>query len=66
MDLLTERGWTYEKDGALWLRTADIMRENLLKAGKRPSDVEKLDLKDEMCIRDRMLVARLEENGAQG
>ena len=51
MDLLTERGWTYEKDGALWLRTADIMRENLLKAGKRPSDVEKLDLKDDVLRR---------------
>ena len=51
VDLLTERGWTYEKDGALWLRTADIMRENLLKAGKRPSDVEKLDLKDAVLRR---------------
>ena len=51
VDLLTERGWTYEKDGALWLRTADIMRENLLKAGKRPSDVEKLDLKDDVLRR---------------
>ena len=51
VDLLTERGWTYEKDGALWLRTADIMRENLLKAGKRASDVEKLDLKDDVLRR---------------
>ena len=51
VDLLTERGWTYEKDGALWLRTADIMRETLLKAGKRPSDVEKLDLKDDVLRR---------------
>ena len=51
VDLLTERGWTYEKDGALWLRTADIMRENLLTAGKRPSDVEKLDLKDDVLRR---------------
>ncbi len=25
VDLLTEKGWTYEKDGALWLKTADIL-----------------------------------------
>ena len=51
VDLLTERGWTYEKDGALWLRTADIMRENLLKAGKKDKDIEKLDLKDDVLRR---------------
>ena len=49
--LLTERGWTYEKDGALWLRTADIMRQNLLKAGKKEKDIEKLDLKDDVLRR---------------
>ena len=51
VDMLTERGWTYEKDGALWLRTADIMRENLLKAGKKQADVDKLDLKDDVLRR---------------
>lgn len=49
--LLTEKGWTYEKDGALWLRTADIMRENLRKAGKKEKDIEKLDLKDDVLQR---------------
>ncbi len=48
---LTKRGWTYEKDGALWLRTADILRENLIKEGKKPEDVEKLDLKDDVIRR---------------
>ena len=51
VDMLTEKGWTYEKDGALWLRTADIMRENLLKAGKKQADVDKLDLKDDVLRR---------------
>ena len=51
VDLLTERGWTYEKDGALWLKTAQILRENLLKAGKKEKDVEKLDLKDDVLRR---------------
>ena len=49
--LLTKAGWTYEKDGALWLKTAQIMRENLLKAGKKEKDIEKLDLKDDVLRR---------------
>ncbi len=44
VNLLAERGWTYEKGGALWLKTAEILRENLLKAGKKEKDIEKLDL----------------------
>ena len=50
-ELLTKAGWTYEKDGALWLKTAQIMRENLLKAGKKEKDIEKLDLKDDVLRR---------------
>ena len=50
-DELARRGWTYEKDGALWLKTAEIMRDNLLKAGKKASEVEKLDLKDDVLRR---------------
>ena len=48
---LSRRGHTYEKDGALWLKTADIMREALLKAGKKQADVDKLDLKDDVLRR---------------
>ena len=51
VELLADRGFTYEKEGALWLKTADIIRENLLKAGKREKDVEKLDLKDDVLRR---------------
>ena len=51
VEVLTQNGWTYEKDGALWLRTADIMRENMLKAGKKEKDIEKLDLKDDVLRR---------------
>ena len=49
--LLTERGWTYEKDGALWLKTADILREHFRKAGKKEADIEKLDLMDDVLRR---------------
>ena len=51
VELLSEKGWTYEKDGALWLKTADILRANLLKAGKKEADIEKLDLKDDVLRR---------------
>ena len=50
-DLLTERGWTYEKDGALWLRTADILRQHYRRQGKKEADIEKLDLKDDVLRR---------------
>ena len=51
VQMLTDRGWTYEKDGAVWLKTADIMRENLRKAGKKEKDIEKLELKDDVLRR---------------
>ena len=50
-DELSKRGWTYEKEGALWLKTSEIMRENLLKAGKKASEIDKLDLKDDVLRR---------------
>ena len=49
--LLTERGYTYEKDGALWLKTAQILGENLLKAGKKQEEIDKLELKDDVLRR---------------
>ena len=51
MALLTERGYTYEKDGALWLKTAEIMRENMKKEGKTDEQIDKLDLKDDVLRR---------------
>jgi len=51
VNMLTERGCTYEKDGALWLRTSEILTENLLKAGKKPEDISKLELKDDVLRR---------------
>ena len=48
---LTRLGWTYEKEGALWLKTADIMREQYRKQGKKDADIDKLDLKDDVLRR---------------
>ena len=48
---LTDMGYTYEKDGALWLATARILSENMKKAGKSDEDIEKLELKDDVLRR---------------
>ncbi|MBE6914301.1 MAG: arginine--tRNA ligase [Ruminococcaceae bacterium] len=48
---LTEQGYTYEKDGAVWLNTSKILGEKLLAAGKTPEDIEKLGLKDDVLRR---------------
>ena len=48
---LTDRGYTYEKDGAVWLNTSKILSDKLLAAGKKPEDIEKLGLKDDVLRR---------------
>ena len=48
---LGEKGYTYEKDGALWLKTAQILTENMLKAGKKQEEIDKLELKDDVLRR---------------
>ncbi len=49
--LLTEKGWTYEKDGALWLDTTGLLKEKYLAEGKTQEQVDKLDLKDDVLRR---------------
>lgn len=51
VDMLTARGYTYEKDGALWLHTARILAEALERQGKSQADIEKLELKDDVLCR---------------
>ena len=48
---LTEAGYTYEKDGALWLNTSKILGDKLRAAGKSEEDIEKLELKDDVLRR---------------
>ncbi|MBR1456792.1 MAG: arginine--tRNA ligase [Oscillospiraceae bacterium] len=48
---LTARGYTYEKDGALWLATSRVMGERLKAAGKSDAEIEKLALKDDVLRR---------------
>ena len=51
VQMLTEKGWTYEKDGALWLNTTALLKEKFLREGKTQEQVDKLDLKDDVLRR---------------
>ncbi len=51
VDMLTERGYTYEKDDALWLKTAEILRGVMLAEGKSEEQIDKLELKDDVLRR---------------
>ena len=51
VDLLTQKGWTYEKDGALWLNTTQLLKEKYMREGKTQEQVDKLDLKDDVLRR---------------
>lgn len=51
IDELTKRGYTYEKDGALWYKNIEVQTKILKNQGKSDADIEKLDLKDDVLIR---------------
>ena len=48
---LTGKGWTYEKDGALWLDTTRLLKEKFMREGKTQEQVDKLELKDDVLRR---------------
>ena len=51
VQMLCDKGWTYEKDGALWLDTTRLLKEKFLREGKTQEQVDKLDLKDDVLRR---------------
>ena len=51
LDILTEKGLTYEKDGALWYKNAEFMEKRLRSEGKSEEEIAKLELKDEVLVR---------------
>ncbi len=51
VELLAGKGWTYEKDGALWLNTTQLLKKKYLAEGKTQEQVDKLDLKDDVLRR---------------
>ena len=51
VELLTEKGRTYEKDGALWLNTTELLKEKYIREGKSREQADRLDLKDDVLRR---------------
>ncbi len=51
LKILTDKGYTYEKEGALWLNTTKLLHEKFLAEGKTQEQVEKLELKDDVLRR---------------
>ena len=51
VDKLTAAGWTYEKDGALWLDTTGLLKKKYMAEGKTQEQADKLDLKDDVLRR---------------
>lgn len=51
IDYLTKKGLTYEKDGALWYKNIQVQTEMLTEQGKTQEDIDKLELKDDVLIR---------------
>ena len=49
--ILAANGWTYEKDGALWLNTTELLKKKYMAEGKTQEQVDKLDLKDDVLRR---------------
>ncbi len=51
VDLLTEKGLTYEQEGAVWYKNKQVLTEKLLKEGKSQKYIDNLELKDDVLIR---------------
>ncbi|MBQ6467105.1 MAG: arginine--tRNA ligase [Clostridia bacterium] len=51
INILKDNGLTYEKDGALWYKNSEILAKRLAREGKSEEDIAKLELKDEVLIR---------------
>ncbi|MBR6939279.1 MAG: arginine--tRNA ligase [Clostridia bacterium] len=51
IEILKNKGLTYEKDGALWYKNSEVLGERLRREGKTDEEIERLELKDEVLIR---------------
>lgn len=51
IELMKEKGLTYEKDGALWYKNIDVQTERLKKQGLSQESIDKLEFKDDVLIR---------------
>ncbi len=51
IEILKKNGYTYEKDGALWYKNIEVMTAILKREGKSQEDIDKLELKDDVLVR---------------
>ena len=51
MDMLAANDATYEKDGAIWLKTAEYLRRYYKALGKTDEEIDRLELKDDVLRR---------------
>ena len=51
IEYLTNKGLTYEKDGAVWYNNIKVQTGMLKKQGKTQEEIDKLELKDDVLIR---------------
>lgn len=51
VELLKEKGLTYEKDGAVWYKNKEVSEKRLLAEGKSQEEIDRLELKDDVLIR---------------
>lgn len=51
IELLTQKGLTYESDGAIWYKNKEVLTNKLLEQGKTQQYIDNLELKDDVLIR---------------
>ena len=51
LNIMRDKGLTYEKDGALWYKNKEVLAAKLREQGKSDEEIERLELKDEVLIR---------------
>ncbi|MBR7092692.1 MAG: arginine--tRNA ligase [Clostridia bacterium] len=51
IDILRQKGLTYEQDGALWYKNKQVLTEQLLAQGKTQAEIDRLELKDDVLVR---------------
>ncbi len=51
VDILTDKGLTYEKEGAVWYKNKEVCTQKLLSQGKTQEYIDNLELKDDVLIR---------------
>lgn len=52
VNALTQKGLTYEKDGAIWYKNKEVVTDILLSRGKTQKYIDNLELKDDVLIRN--------------